>query len=186
MCTLVENSCNDGIDNDGDGSTDATDSDCTIPAYFPACGAGELLRIFRSSDIPKAIPDGIPAGITSNLFVGLGAGTIARAAILYNITHSWDADVDLTLIRPNGVNLDICSDNGGSSDNFTNTVLDSTCATTVVNGVAPFSGCFQPETSFISMAGSSASGVWKLKAIDDAGSDSGTLTSWTMIFCIAP
>ena len=171
---------------DGDGGADAADTDCQIPAYFPACSPGQHLRVFKSNDVPKPIPDSNATGVTSNLFVGPGAGTIARAALLYNITHTFDSDLDMFLTPPGGTQMDVCSDNGSLSDNFTNTVLDSTCATSVASGSAPFAGCYQPETSFASLGGTLAEGVWKFKAADDAGGDSGTITSWAMIFCINP
>lgn len=186
VCTLREMLCNDGMDNDMDGTTDAADADCVIPAYFPACAMGQTLLVVKSIDVPKTILDGNPTGLTSNVIVGQGAGTVSRAAILYNITHTWDADVDLSLIPPSGTNMDICSDNGSSLDNFTNTVLDSTCATSVISGTAPFSGCYQPETSFATLAGLPASGVWKFKVVDDTTTDSGTVNSWAMIFCTTP
>lgn len=186
MCTLFESLCNDGMDNDGDGAIDAADTNCQIPAYFPACPMGQQLRVFKAIDVPKSIPDGNATGVTSNLVVGQGAGTVTRAAVLYNITHTWDSDLDLYLIPPGGTDLDICTDNGGSLDNFTNTILDSTCATSVVSGTAPFSGCFAPETSFASLAGKPASGLWRFKAIDDTNTDAGTLTAWAMIFCTTP
>jgi cysteine-rich repeat protein len=187
VCPFVEQSCNDGTDNDGDGMIDAADTDCQVPAYFPACAAGQMLRVIRSVDIPKSIPDSPnTTGVTSNLYVGTGAGTIVRAAMLYNITHTWDSDLDLTLVRPNGTGLDVCSGNGSSGDNYTNTVLDSTCISQVTGGTAPFSGCYQPETPFTTFVGASASGLWKFKAVDHAGGDVGTINSWAMIFCTTP
>ncbi len=187
VCTIFENLCNDSVDNDGDGAADAVDTDCQIPAYFPACSAGQLLRVFKSTDVPKPIPDSNATGATSNLFVGIGAGTIARAALVYTIPHTWVSDLDLSLITPTNTTLDVCSDNGGAGDNFTNTVLDSTCALPIaVTTGAPFSGCYYPETSFASLVGTPAQGTWKFKGADDAGGDVGTITAWAMVFCIAP
>jgi len=186
MCTLVEHACNDGMDNDNDGVSDAADTDCQIPAYFPACAAGQSLWVFKSVDIPKAIPDYPGVGPTSLIGAGMTSGNIARAAALYNITHTWDSDLDISLVRPTGTTLDVCSDNGSLDDNFTNTVLDSTCSTSVTVGAGPFAGCYQPETSFSSFAGTSPTGFWKLQISDDASGDVGTLNSWAMIFCTTP
>lgn len=187
VCTKFESLCNDNMDGDMDGLIDSADPDCQIPGYFPACAMGQSLRVFKSTNVPQAIPDSPnTTGVTSNLIIGPGAGTVNRAAMLYNITHTWDADLDLTLIPPTAVNMDICSDNGGSSPNYTNTVLDSTCASAVTAGAAPFSGCYQPETSFASLAGVAPTGIWKFKAVDDAGGDTGTINSWAMIFCTTP
>ena len=61
--------------------------------------------------------------------------------------------IDITLTPPNLANLDVCSDNGSSLDNFVNTILDTTCATAVTAGAAPFTGCYKPETAFTSLNG---------------------------------
>ncbi len=185
VCTLPETMCNDGVDNDGDGNADAADADCAVPAYFPACAAGQDLRVFRSLDVPKNIPDSNATGVTSTVTVANG-GTVQRLAVVYSITHTWDSDLDLFLTPPGGGPLDICSDNGSSGDNFTNTVLDSTCATSVVSGAAPFAGCYQPETSFASLNGTTVDGVFTLKAVDTAAGDLGTLTSWAVVLCSTP
>ena len=71
-------------------------------------------------------------------------------------------------------------------DNFTNTVLDSTCATAVTAGSAPFSGCYSPETSFASLANAPENGKWSLKIVDDAAGDLGTLNSRALVLCTTP
>ena len=109
-----------------------------------------------------------------------------RLAILYNITHTWDSDVDIFLTPPGGSSMDVCTDNGGSSDNFTNTVLDSTCATAVTAGTAPFAGCYQPETTFTTLANTTLNGVWSLKVAADANGDTGSLQNWAVIACTTP
>ena len=185
-CAQFEVFCNDGVDNDGDGATDSADPDCQIPAYFPACGAGEQLRVYLSPNTaPIPIPDSNLTGITSTITAGNG-GTIERVAVLFNITHTFDADLDIYLTGPTGGQLDICTDNGSSGDNFVNTVLDSTCATPVTSGTAPFTGCYSPETSLATFNGQSPDGPWTLKVADDAGSDLGTLNNWRLLMCVTP
>jgi cysteine-rich repeat protein len=184
-CTLGERNCNDGGDNDGDGSADVADSDCALPAYFTACGAGQTLWVYRSVNVPRAIPDSTAAGITSPV-VATGGGTVARLAVLYSIAHTWDSDLDIFLLTPSATALDVCSDNGGSGDNFTSTVVDSTCAVAVTGGTAPFSGCYQPETTFATFVGSPLGRSWALRVADDAGGDTGSVQSWALAVCVTP
>jgi cysteine-rich repeat protein len=178
VCFAFETTCGDGLDNDGDTLVDNADDDCIVTVNFPPCAAGQIRKVFRSSDTPLAIPDSNAAGTTSTINV-VGAGAAARSSIVYNITHTWDSDVDMFLTPPGGAAIDVCSDNGGVNDNFTNTVLDNTCTTLVSAGTAPFTGCFKPENPITT----SADGVWSLKVADDGGGDTGTLQNWALILC---
>ena len=54
----------------------------------------------------------------------------------------------------------------------------------VTAGSAPFSGCYQPETSFACYAGTSPTGTWQLKAADGASGDTGTINNWSLMFCV--
>src|SRR5262249_19398948 len=128
-CLLPEGNCNDGIDNNGGGGIDAADPTCAVPAYFPACGAGAHLVVCpAATGLPLAIPDNTPAGVTNTITVSGTTTNLTKVAVLYNITHTFDADVSMFLTPPGGAALDICSGNGSSGDNFVNTVLDTTCA----------------------------------------------------------
>jgi cysteine-rich repeat protein len=183
VCVKQEQNCNDGLDNDGDGNTDAADAACSLPAYFPACAAGQALHVYRSKALPMAFVDS--GTFTIQLNVPL-TGTIQKAAVLINATHAYDADVDLSLSPPGGAFVDICSDNGSSGVNFSNMVLDSTCATAVTAGTAPFAGCYGPETSFASLNNTQARGVWSLRVTDDGMGDTGTLSDWAVALCTTP
>jgi len=55
--------------------------------------------------------------------LGLPAtGTIARVGLGFDITHTWDADVDVYLTPPGGTAMDMTTDNGGGLPNYTATV----------------------------------------------------------------
>lgn len=185
MCTLYETNCSDGIDNDGDGSADASDMDCALPAYFPGCQPGETLRIYKSFDTPKPIPDNSTTGITSSVSVVNNIGIIASSTVLLNVTHTWVEDVDVTLVSPGNTSFDLTSDNGENGDNYTGTLFHASCPQ-ITSGMAPFSGCFSPEASMAPLAGVSAQGTWQLKLTDDAMDDIGTLNDWALVLCIAP
>ncbi|MDI1475213.1 DUF4215 domain-containing protein [Polyangium sp. y55x31] len=187
VCVPFETICNDGVDNNGNGLTDAADPDCVLPAYFPACAAGQKLHIYRSTHAAISIPDFNTTGITSTLAVG-NVGTIQRVALLLNITHGWDGDVDVFLKPPAGAELDMTTDNGSSGDNYTNTILDTTCSTAITASAAapPYSGCYQPETSLASLNGTSPQGNWQLHVLDDGSAITGTLDKWALILCATP
>ncbi len=185
VCALYETNCSDGLDNDGDGNADAMDADCTLPAYFPGCMAGQTLRVYKSFDTPKAIPDNNPVGITSNVSVVNNVGTIANSAILLNVTHTWIEDVDVTLVSPSNASFFVTRDNGGSGDDYTGTLFQTSCPP-ITNANPPFSNCYAPETSFAALGGTSAQGLWKLTVADDAMDDFGTLQNWALVLCTVP
>jgi subtilisin-like proprotein convertase family protein len=134
----------------------------------------------NTTDVP--VTDNNTTGVTSLINItdlgSISAATVASVRI--NITHTWDADLDISLISPSGSAIDLTSDNGGSGDNFTNTVF-STTGTAITAGTAPFTGTYTPEQPFSSLTGA-ANGNWTLKLVDDAGGDVGTLLDWTITF----
>jgi subtilisin-like proprotein convertase family protein len=136
---------------------------------------------YTSSDVPKAIPN--PGTITSTLNVGDGF-TLADVNVgPLNITHTWDEDLDVFLVSPQGTRVELFTDVGGSNDNFTNTVLDDEYALPVSSRTAPFTGRFRPEGLLSALDGQSSAGVWTLEITDDTPVDSGTLQSWQLELC---
>ena len=185
VCAAAETNCNDGVDNDGDTLTDCADPDCSAGcgAAVAACGAGETLRVYNATTVPVATIDNTT--VTSSLYVP-DVGTVARAVMQLDITHTYDGDLDISLASPSGPNIDISSDNGSSSNDYTSTIFDDLCATAITAGSPPFTGCFTPEAPLASFATQAAAGNWTLSVGDDGFGDSGTLNSWSLVLCTGP
>ena len=81
--------------------------------------------------------------------------------------------------RPNG-QIDLSSDNGGSGDDYLDTVFDDGASTSIIGASAPFIGSFQPEQPLSTFNGISRVGTWTLSVYDDGGYTAGTLNSWTL------
>jgi len=96
------------------------------------------------------------------------------------VTHTYDGDVLLTLIGPNGTRVTLANHRGSGGDNFTNTVFDDQAATPIASGTAPFTGSYRPDTALSALNGIAANGSWKLEAQDTASGDTGTLQSWSV------
>ena len=114
-----------------------------------------------------------------------GAGTWLRDLdVITHITHSYNADLDITLTSPAGTSVTLTTDNGGAHDNVFNgtrwdddagvPVSDRTFANnTVVTSIVP-------EDSLTAFRGENPNGTWTLRVIDDTNGDGGTLLDWTM------
>ncbi len=130
-----------------------------------------------STDVPKPIPD--LTTITSTLTVS-GAGIITDINVTLNITHTFDSDLVITLISPNGTQVTLASHDGRSGDNYTNTTFDDQATASIASGRAPFSGSFKPIGSLATLNGLNANGTWTLQVADTVAQDSGTLNSWSL------
>jgi subtilisin-like proprotein convertase family protein len=124
----------------------------------------------------------------SQLLVSGITGAIGKVTVSFHITHTFDADLDIFLVGPDNTAVELTSDNGGGGDNFgtscgARTTFDDAAGTSITAGTAPFVGTFRPEGSlsaFSGKSGTAANGVWKLRIVDDAGADVGTLQCWTL------
>ncbi|HMQ49740.1 MAG TPA: proprotein convertase P-domain-containing protein [Saprospiraceae bacterium] len=145
-----------------------------------------LAQTYSSSDTPLAIPD---LGTTSSSISVPLTGTIGTdydvVSVAIDITHTWDADMDIFLIAPSGEMVELTSDNGGSGDNFTGTIfMDGGANGPITAGIAPFTGTYSPEQALTggTLTGADVNGNWVLSVTDDASSDTGTLNSWSITF----
>jgi len=149
-----------------------------------------------------AIPDNgcaTPNCATSTIAVSGYLGNVATAniTVTVNITHTYDADIDMFLTASDGSILELSTDNGGSGDNYTNTVFSDAGATNITTGTAPFTGTYKPEGTLTAACSSTPTvatfnaigagslnpnGNWTLKVCDDVGADVGTLLSWSITF----
>jgi len=137
-----------------------------------------------SGAISIVVPDANATGSTATLNVtSVPAGaTTTGVSVTWNMTHTWDSDMQFRLIGPDGTNVDLCLNNGGSGDNFVNTTVSSS-ATNVIgsagNNTAPFTGTFGAEEDMTQLFGN-GNGTWTLSMIDQFGGDIGTLTDWSI------
>ncbi len=116
------------------------------------------------------------------------------------IEHTWDSDLEVELVSPNGVVVSLFADVGSSGDNFGDPTDGSCNSVTNLNmngadgsigsGSAPFIGSYIPEGDFTAFNdGSSPVGVWQLRVCDDASGDTGELEYVELVFgapCEAP
>jgi subtilisin family serine protease/subtilisin-like proprotein convertase family protein len=137
-----------------------------------------LIDRYRSTNVPRAIID--RGTVTSTIQVS-SALTIADVDVSLDITHTFDGDLDVFLVSPNGTRVQLFTDVGGAGANFVDTVLDDEAATAIQAGSAPFSGRFRPEAPLSVLDGSSTVGTWTLEIRDTAGADVGTLDGWELI-----
>ncbi len=135
---------------------------------------------YASTDTPKPIADVRTPPTTSTIVVA-DPGIVGDVNVTIDLTHTWDSDLDLFLIGPNGTRVELSTDNGSSSDNYTNTVFDDEAATAITAGTAPFTGSFRPEGSLATLDGIPAAGSWTLEITDDTGGDSGQLLGWSIL-----
>lgn len=143
-----------------------------------------------------AIPDNNPTGVTDTIAVSV-AGTALGTDILLeqvnlHITHTWGNDLDVFLTSPNGVTVELTTDNGGSGrqygDDCANyTSFNMSASASITTGTANFVGSFIPEGTFVDFNdASSANGEWYISVSDDAGGDTGNLEFVELIFATPP
>ena len=159
------------------------DSVQLAPSFFINGIGPATLPKFYSNHAPISIPDGDTTGIVSTIVVS-GAGGFASQLVnvtIDSLIHTFDGDIVLSLIAPDGSEIDLSVNNGGGGDNYISTVFTSSAATPISSGSAPFTGIFLPQEQFTKLTGT-ANGTWTLKVKDISSNDLGTLNKWSISF----
>ncbi|MCX5671203.1 MAG: S8 family serine peptidase, partial [Planctomycetota bacterium] len=170
-------------DADADGARDLGEGLEGWRVYLDVDGDGEWdgdggAASVSSIDVPKAIPD--QGTVWSQLTVVGTAGVLLDVDVALTIQHGWDEDLDVYLISPGGVRVELFTDVGGSGVDFTGTILDDEAASSITSGSAPFPNRYRPEGSLSILDGASANGTWRLEVTDDEALLTGTLVSWSI------
>jgi subtilisin-like proprotein convertase family protein len=154
------------------------------PEFF-APPTGCILVIGLSAAAPNIdIPDNDTV-LTSTVNVTMASTFTWDVHVTTNITHTRNADLDVTLISPAGTRVSLTTDNGGANDNvFAGTVWQDNAS----NGyglatLAPYSDgvvepYLAPEEPLSALLGENPNGTWTLEVRDDTASESGGLVSW--------
>lgn len=171
---------------------------------------GNITQVFSGSASPnQPIPNNSNNSYTySTINLAAGSATLSASDVVVvtlNINHNDLADLDIFLVDPSGTRaMLLTSDNGGSGNNYTNTVL-STAASNVIgsfgNSTAPFTGTYRPEGTITTapdrtgaasfgnynnvvpasaLNGAGINGNWTLRVFDDNMNSSGTLVNWSL------
>ena len=145
-----------------------------------------MVAVTRTFNTPTAIPNFNPTGIDASvdfldLRIPTGATNTRIEVRNLNITHTFDSDLQIFLIDPDGNQIELSTGNGGDGDNYTNTTF-SDLAATAIGGLgaasAPFTGSFKPEQALSTLVPGTLDGIWTLKVSDNAIGDFGTLQSF--------
>ncbi len=137
-------------------------------------GSGPINDV-ATNDFPLVVSGLSPANIDTNTF---GLETVC-----INLTHTYDGDLEISIIAPDGTSKILASGLGGGGQNYTNTCFNNSAAFSIGSGSPPFTGTFIPQ-GLIGMVnnGQNGNGTWTLRVRDMAAQDAGNLLSWSLTF----
>jgi hypothetical protein len=148
-----------------------------------------------------AIPDAVPAGVNLTLPVAGIAGQITDINFRFDgtapppatnaaVDHTFVGDLKFTLTAPNGTTSSVFFDRPGvpvttfgcAEDNIFNLLIDDEGMAPVENACsAGMQGTFTPNNPLSVFDGLSPNGAWTLNASDNAGSDTGSIRSFSLV-----
>ena len=142
----------------------------------------EGIDIIGAATVPGFVGPALITDLTNRFYPITVAESypIVDLDVTLNITHTNDADLNISLIPPSGPAIELSTDNGGGGDNYNGTTLDDEALTSITAGAAPFSGSFRPEAPLSAVDGLTAAGTWQLHIYDDTAGSEGTLNSWSL------
>ncbi|MDK2973567.1 MAG: lysyl endopeptidase [Candidatus Sumerlaeota bacterium] len=118
---------------------------------------------------------GVTAETVTETITVTGEGTVLDVNLTVNMAHTWDEDLDIYLISPAGTEAHLFNRLGSSGDNLTDTVFDDEAGTAIGSGSPPFTGSFRPYQPLSVFDGEPIAGDWKVRIVDNANLDSGTV-----------
>lgn len=145
-----------------------------LPAQTFSGAPGPIFDL-QTIDLPVTVSGLVPGTIDTTNF-GL-------ESVCIEITHTWDADVEISLVAPDGTVAWLFGGVGGGGHNFTGTCLSDTAAQPISAGSAPFTGVWRPLGQMGRVNnGQNANGTWYLRVGDTYGADTGSVHAWSITF----
>jgi hypothetical protein len=169
----------------------AADGTFVFPLSLPTGAPGGETRF--DNDAPIPIPD--VAVTNSQIPVSGFAGVIGKVRVSLHLNHTFDGDLRIGLLSPDGTLVFLALNRGFAGMNYgtacspdgSRTTFDDAAATPIAAGIAPFVGMFQPDqalATFKGKSGPAVNGTWTLRIFDDFSMDEGMLNCWSLF--IAP
>lgn len=174
-----------------DGATNAYD--------LQVFGPGNIItETVHGTGLPLNIPDasgGNPGAWVHSTLSGPEIQLTDLNVVFNRLDHTWMGDLEIRLTSPSGrvatlLTSQFQSGGGllGSQDNFLNTVFDDQRPVNLANGTAPFTGSYNIRHASVGnnplsvFNGETAMGTWRVSIRDWAGSDTGKLHDWSLMF----
>ena len=141
------------------------------------------------STLPVLLPD--LSAVSSPINVTNINGALGKVTVALYLSHTFDSDLTLELIAPDGTTNILAANVGASGDNFGSgcfpdafrTTFDDDAATSIAAGAPPFIGAFRPQfplSVFNAKYGTNVNGTWQLRIADTVSGDSGVLQCWSL------
>jgi uncharacterized repeat protein (TIGR01451 family) len=155
----------------------------TIPTGVP----GKPIQF--DSLVPAVIPDGRVTNLT--LTVSNFTYAVNKIAVSMYATHTFDSDLLIELIGPDGTTCVLSRNEGGNGQNYGfacsptsyRTIFDDAATTPINQGIPPFIGPFRPEEAlfpFVGKSGTNINGTWTLRVTDQVLQDAGVVQCWSV------
>lgn len=135
---------------------------------------------------PIPIPDNDPAGINPTIDIANVTGRITHVRVSVWINHTFDSDLIIQLIAPDGTTVTLSNDHGGSSDNYgtssySRTIFDDESTKAIASGIPPYTDTFAPDAPLSDFNLHGGNGTWTLHIVDGAPNDVGNLNAWSLM-----
>ena len=101
--------------------------------------------------------------VEDQIDVALGS-TVTDIAVYVNITHTYQGDLHVSVTSPEGTEVFLHANTGGSADNLIGWYPDD----------------MEPAEDLGQFIGEAADGLWTMTIYDDAGGDQGTFNEWCL------
>lgn len=164
--------------------TGATSASAKAATVAPTPPPGLIVTTTTvTNSTPTAIPTG-PAVVTSTVLVAGAGPYLWDVDLSTSLTHTFAADLDITIQSPTGTVVTLTSDNGAGNDNvFNGTLWDDDANDPVTDHVYTnlvTATPLVPEEAFGAFRGEDPNGTWTITISDDLSGDGGSLDAWTL------
>jgi subtilisin-like proprotein convertase family protein len=147
------------------------------------CGLGYAISDYNYTNIPIQVNE-----------EGILGTDLSLSEVRFIASHTYDADLIITLISPSNIEVELSSSNGGGGYNYGDASSEG-CSDYaafsmtgadgyITSGSAPFIGSYIPEGDFedFNDESTNAKGEWTLSVYDQFSGDSGSVEFVELIF----
>ncbi len=136
----------------------------------------------EASLVPVTIPSSGTSTVTAAVTF-IEDLPVSDINVILDITHSYLADLTITLTSPQGTSVVLVSSSCGDAQNIDAT-FDSSASSYSCGDNPAISGTVKPLGSLSSFYGESSQGDWILEITDNANGDGGSLNNFEIELCV--